>query len=331
MEPVVQEQNDQGQWVDIPADPIEAPEVPAAADASAEVPEEKPAAAAKPAPAEKKPRHDAQARIDELTRLRREAERRAEEAERRASERERELADLRKPAAKEPAKEPAKAERFPTYEAFLKTNPDASLEDYMDARDDWRDQRAAAATKQTAEAERLDQSFQTRVGGFRQKFADAIKTDESVRERIDPALFGVKPYSSLTAADHAIIKNISDERERNLVAFRCFLADQWIDSEHPIALLEHLSDPDNFQRLAALPPNQVIRELAKLESGFSAASAPARGPAEKPKAVSQAPAPIKPLKSTPHQSEDAEPGDDASDDEWARWEIARQKRSRARA
>ena len=76
-----------------------------------------------------------------------------------------------------------------------------------------------------------------------------------------------------------------------------------------MALVEHLSDPKEFQRLATLPPTQVVRELAKVEARLGAAAPSERGAAPRPTA-SQARPPITPLGTTPHAA-----ADDGSDDE----------------
>lgn len=336
-EPVAQEQNTDGTWVDIPPDPPSAPlpEKPAVPAEEADDEPETPAAAdPKPAavekPAEKKPRNDPQARIDQMRAKQTEAERRAHEAERRAEDAERRARDLAAATRQQPpaAAAPPQADKFPDYATYLQSHPEASLEQWLDDRDTWRDERRDAQIRERTEAERLDTTFKTKASTFGERFAQAAKADPDLKDRINERLLGVKPYSTLTAEDKAIIRAIPDPMERERVAFECFLADQWIDSEHAVALLEHLSDPKEFQRLVTLPPNQVIRELTKLETRLSAA--PDRGPAPDAKPVtSKAPPPVQPLRSSPHVSDD-EPGDDADDDTWARWEIARMKRQRTR-
>lgn len=264
------------------------------ADAVPEKPVEK--------PPEKKPRNDPQARIDQAIARQREAERRANEAERRAREAE---ARTQKPA--EPAKA-AEPEKFPDYATYLQTHPNAPLEEWLDARDQWRDEKREAATKRAAQDAKADADFQRRLSPFQTRYAEA---DDETRNRIDPALLGVRPYSALTESDKELIRRIPDPRERDLVAFRCFLADQWLDADHPIELLAALSDPDTFQRFATLPPGSVARELAKLDAGFGAASRKdASGSAPEPKPASKAHAPIKPLGTAPRVPDDEESADE---------------------
>jgi len=266
----------------------------AAADAEAPV-EDKPAG--------KKPRHDPQARIDQAIARQREAERRADDAERKA----REIEARTQTPRDQPA--PPAPEKFPDYAAYLAQHPDASLEAWLDARDDWRDTKRETATRQQAEAARLEQTFTQRATSFSDQFAKAREADPAIESRINRDLLTVRPFSTLTAQDQAAIRAIPNPAERDRVAFLCFLADQWIDSDHAVALVEHLSDPREFQRLATLPPTQVVRELAKVEARLGAAAPLERGAAPRPTA-SQARPPITPLGTTPHAA-----ADDGSDDE----------------
>lgn len=260
-------------------------------------------------PAEKKPRNDPDARIAQAIGRQREAERRADEAQRRADDAERRAQQAR-PVESKPVEAP-KADKFPTYAQYLDTHADASLEDYMDARDDWKDQRRETKFREQREVEQLEQSFTTRATKFSDQYAAAKEADPDLPSRIDTNLLTVKPYSTLTAADKDLIRQIPNKQDREMVAFRCFLADQWLESEHAVALLEHISDPSVFQRLATLPPNQVIRELAKVEAGFGAAPRKdASGSVAEIKPASKARPPFKPLGTTSHVAADDEGSDE---------------------
>jgi hypothetical protein len=260
---------------------------------------------------DKKPRHDPQARVADAVAKQREAERRAEQAEQRAQalEQERRPAPPAPPRAEAAPAPAAPAEKFPRFDAWSATHPEATHDDYLDARDEWRDVRTETVQRDRADTAQRTQAFETRASTFGQRYAEAVQADATLSQRINPQLLTAKPLSTLTREDKAIISAIPDKAQRDQFAFLCFLADQWIDSDHAVALLEHVSDPREFQRLATLPPDQVIRTLARLEAGFAAAPG-SRGPVAKPQA-SQAHPPIKPLGSAP-RSPDA---DDGSDDE----------------
>jgi hypothetical protein len=260
----------------------------------------------------KKPRHDPQARVADAVAKQREAERRAEQAEQRAQALEQDRQRLAAPPPPRPEAPPAAAataEKFPRFDQWSATHPEATHDDYLDARDEWRDVRTETVQRDRADTAQRTQAFETRASTFGQRYAEAVQADATLAQRINPQLLTAKPLSTLTREDKAIISAIPDKAQRDQFAFLCFLADQWIDSDHAVALLEHVSDPREFQRLATLPPDQVIRQLARLEAGFAAAPSD-RGPVAKPQA-SQAHPPIKPLGSAP-RSPDA---DDGSDDE----------------
>lgn len=272
-------------------------------------PVEKPVAEAKPVEQKPKPRNDPQARIDQAIARQKDAERRAEAAERRAAE----LAagkPVEKPAEKAVAA--PKAEKFQTFEAYLGANPEASLEDYMEARDEWKDARKAAVAQEREQSEAQTRGLESQVKTFNDRLQKELGDDpderESFLEAVEPKLLEASPMSALPKGSTPTISN--------------FLAEQILISDHPKALLLHLSDPKVVQRLATLHPNAVIRELAKFELSLGAAPA---GPVVKDKPVSKATAPIVPVKGSSHVA-DAEPGDDASDDEWYRHQQAKRRR-----
>ena len=106
--------------------------------------------------------------------------------------------------------------------------------------------------------------------------------------------------------------------------FGNFLVEQVFQSEHPKDLLLHLSNLEEVQRLATLPPAQVIRELAKFEAHLDAA--PAHGPA--PIAVSHAKRPIQPLGTSHVTASGDPPGDDESFEKHAAYYNALDRKQR---
>jgi hypothetical protein len=266
------------------------------AEPPAELPEPEVTDEAAPEAAKKaKPRDDPQARIDQVIARQREAERRAMEAAERADKAERELQALRAPKT-----EAAKPETFPNYQTYLQTNPNASLEDWLDARDEWRDtRRDAALSARAAEAKRLE-TFNQHFEKFTERVAGL---DHDTLARIEPKLlYGPQaiPISALPPGQQPTFGN--------------FLAEIVLKSEHPKDLLLHLSDRTIVQRLATLPPDDVIRELARFEARLEAAdSGPV--PMAKP-SVSQAKKPIQPLGSSPQAPDPNEVDDDTPVEQW---------------
>jgi hypothetical protein len=81
------------------------------------------------------------------------------------------------------------------------------------------------------------------------------------------------------------------------------IADELIKSEMPRELMEHLSaNPDEIQRLAALPnPQAIIRAVGRLEARLEGAP---RGTSPSEPEVSKANPPVRPVTGSPHIAED---------------------------
>jgi hypothetical protein len=298
------------------------------------------------APAGKGKRQSIQARIDAIT-----AEKYTTARERDAAVKERdtlreELAALKagkadgkvEPAAGEAGKAAAEttqpvpketkvggvdvnAAKFPKYAEWLQQGNDGELEDWVDARDAWKDARAAATA--AIESERREQStrFTAVAATFNERMAPVLEADPKFYERIDPRLTDTPAMSALPKGTKPTLAN--------------FLVEQVIKSEHPKELMEHLSDKTVVQRIATLQPGDIIRELTKFELTLGGATERKSGPvagasdddddevvAAAASSISRAHPPAKPVRGSSHEhvSPDDEPGEDASDDEWYRWQ-----------
>lgn len=294
------------------ADPEPAPETPrdehgrfAKPEASTEAAPEAPKAA--------KPRNDPQARIDELTRLRRDAERRAEDAERRARD-----LEARMTPKPEPPKPAPKADLEPD-PTNLQTYPEGQYDrKFLADQARWAARQELQHVQRTqqehAASTRREQQFHTRAAALRPKIQAAVAKDPEFLQKIDQRLYTTLPASVLGPNEP--------------VTFDNFLVEQILDVDDPEAVLLHLSQPDVYQRLATLPPAQVIRELVRFDTGHGAAS-PDRGsaPASKP-VTSQAKPPIRPLDGSPPAADPYEITDDLSVDEHIRRANAIEERTR---
>lgn len=149
-------------------------------------------------------------------------------------------------------------------------------------------------------AQTTDQQRATRYGGYKAKIDAAIATAPDFLETLSEDILNLQPSDSLPTGTPATVYHA--------------LADEIIDADNPVALMQHLSDhPDDFQRLATLPTRRALeRALARLDATLTAA-APSTGPA-RPVAISHAKPPVRPVESSAPVS-DRPPGDDASDDE----------------
>jgi len=216
---------------------------------------------------------------------------RTNDYERRIAEQAAEIARLRTPppaaaprrdAAPAPAPTP---EKFPTYDGYLATNPDASLEDWMDARDSWRDDKQTAAAQMRAEAAERAQTEQTRATTFSTQVGARTKADPAFLQKISPDVLALRPFAALGEGEVGGPLNA--------------IAEELLDSPVAPALMEHFTaHPEDLQRLTTLrDPRALIREFGKLEARFDAAAAADDAPA--PKTITAAPTPGTTLGSRP--------------------------------
>ena len=268
-------------------------------------------------------RSSLQARINELTREKFESARERDDARNHARRLEQELADLRRgPSAAngngkpDVSHSPREPERFPKYAEYLTTHPDAELEDWLEARDTWREQASQRRTAEQQQQQARDaqaRSHDERAKHVHAAIATAVQQDSEFLSKIDPRLLSTTALSKLEPHDRPTFGN--------------FLVEQIFKSEHPTRLMLHLSNEQEVSRLAQLDPDRVIRELARIEYDLNGATSRPAVPAT---STSHAKPPVKPLGGSPPVDADEPPGDDASDDEhlayYNRKELARQRR-----
>ncbi len=277
-----------------------------------------------------KKRRTLQDRIDQITREKYDTARERDEARSQATRLERELTDLRRtatgigPAKPEAAAVPPATAKFPKYAEYLQAHPDAELEDWIDARDSWRDeQRTKQQTQQESERRQREthdartQQFSVHAQTFATKMRAVLDADPEFETKLDRRLLTTPALSVLPPGETPTFGN--------------FLVEQIVKADHPDKLLLHLSDPHEVQRLASLDPESVIRELTRLDLGTPNGNGAApRGPAPAASVTTRAKPPIKPLGGSPPVETDVPPGDDASDEAhrlyWNRQELARRSR-----
>lgn len=302
---------------DAVAEPVEA----IAGDAVVEEPK-----VAEPVKAKGKPRNDPQARIDEVVAKQKEAERRADDAVSRAAQLERDLAAVRQPAKS--AQAPVvTAPTFPDFAAWSATagNEAKPYEDYIDARADFRYEQRQQQDRHAQQERQAVQSIQASSAEFSKRLTEQTADDPKFLESVNPRLLdAVRIGAYAKRADGTHYDRTTGE---NLPppTFANFLMEQVFRSEVPKALLHHLSNVQEVQRLATLPPDEVIRAIAKLEATVTGPAAADRGSALVPK-KSAAPDPIVPLGSSPVQSGD-EPSDDEPLDTYIRRENAKDRKA----
>ena len=124
-------------------------------------------------------------------------------------------------------------------------------------------------------------------------------TDTDVLNQISPSIVNTPPMSALPRGVKPTFGN--------------FIIEQAFKSDHPREILLHLSNEQEVQRLAMLPPDEVVRSLALFDANVSRTSAAPTGTAAM-RSVSQAKPVFKPVAgSAQTPTGDEPPGDDASD------------------
>lgn len=217
-----------------------------------------------------------------------------------------EIAQLRSqlpagPAAPRPAA--AAGETFPTYATYLDTHPDASLEDYIDARQDFRDEVKTKATR----AQRME-AEQTRS---QRDQVDAAITRTQTARAADPALDA--KFTAWEAPDAVLPEILTIPTRDQAMAARIVpraehdFATAIATSEYSAQIIAHVADhPDVLAKVRTLDTRaQVIKFVGKLETRFERdADAPTPAAAVVPKTVSSAPAPATTLGSRPASAAD---------------------------
>lgn len=261
-------------------------------------------------------RNDPQARIDELTRLRREAERRAEDAERRYREME-ERSRVAQPA--QPKPEAPKPEKFPSLADWSAAHPDGSLEEWIDARDEWRDEQR----QKQAHAEARDRTLREQAQTYGSRLLKAREADPDIKLKIAPELLNAEPVSALGPDAKPQFANLAAE-----VGF---------NSDDPAALYVHLSANGGAEAtriVRSVHPSQWMAALLRLDGQLSGASSrrssesAAANPGPAPTRVpSAAKAPISPVRTSPHSADDDDGSDDEPIEAHIRRENARDRKS----
>lgn len=271
-----------------PSTPDSAPAQPAEQDASTE-------ASTDPASEAGKPRKkNAETRIQELLKERAEERKARERLEQRLAELERSSQPKSDP---QPASAPAAAERFPSFDDYVKANPDASYEDYLDARADWRADQRIQQREAEAEAkrarERASQTEQELTTKYRAQIDAAIKEDPDFLDGISAEVLALRPFSAIRDAQGRWTEQPTGYHALGQEIFASSMAPR---------LMRHFSDhPEDFHRIASLQPSQLLKEMGKLEDRLTAKPAAAAPP---PKTVSDAPPPPTVLGSRPVSTTD---------------------------
>lgn len=232
-------------------------------------------ASPKPPSEAAKPAKNADTRVQELL-----ADRAAERS--RAERLERELSDLRRsqqpPAAdaKSAASSTATSDVFPEYPDYLETHPDATLGQYLSARDDWRDEKRDARVRADTQQQHEQRWHTERLTTFSAQIQTAKQADPGFADKLSPDVAALEPVAIAVAAGRPITIDNA-------------IAEEILDSPVAGPLMLHLSaHPEDMQSLrGARTARELARRVGALERGLSSAAPTASSI----KTVSEAPDP----------------------------------------
>lgn len=220
---------------------------------------------------------------------------------------------------------------FPTMAEYSQAHPEASLEDYMDARADHRKARETATAQSATEAEELTVAQQVRVETFINRLKETSTADPTFSAKLTPDVKALKPFGALTPGEASGPRNV--------------IAEQIYDSPVAPQILLHLSQhPEVLKSLETMPAHilalpraartnahiqHIVRQFGALESTLaSAAVAPASVPVA-PKTLTDAPATAQVLGSRASAAVDPKLAAVKSGDTRAYRAIRRQERADA--
>jgi hypothetical protein len=243
-----------------------------------------------------------QARIDAITKEKYDTQRERDDARLRAETLDRELQTLKAPKAAPPPVPDGRptVDQFDTYDA------------YVEALTDWKLERVEAQRTAQDQRARIQQSHAQHAKTFTDRIQQAEALDPEFWSKMSPAVVNLRPSGSLDPGETPTAWTA--------------IADVLFTSDVSPALMTHFSQNDrDLQRLSTLPPNQLFRELGKLEAQYTRPAAASPGPAAG-LPISHAAPPIKPVGGAAATSDALEITDDLDVDEHIRRMNAREKR-----
>lgn len=216
------------------------------------------------------------------------------------------LEALRAPQAKSGDDPEPQESEFDDYGKYVKAQA------RWEARQEFRAQQQA--TYEAQQAALAQREIESRTATFSAKMQEASAKTPGFLDTIRPELLELRPFSALQPGETGDASNA--------------LAEEILRSERPAELLRYLSDhPEDVQRLVTLPPQEFLRQMARIDVRLDAASDTA-APVSKTPPLSQAKPPIRAMGSVPSAGDDGELSDDLPVEEYIRRANAldRQKR-----
>lgn len=215
----------------------------------------------------------------------------------------RELAQHRQPApppdARPAAPSPAKAPtityppELSSYDTYLAKQPDASYEDYMDARADFRtdqrEQQRDASRREQDERSQVDSSIRARDQAYAERMAKVRDADPQFLETVSEDVKRLKPFEAFERNEHGLRDPGTGQYVKPGYPA---IAEEILSSSDPYALMRHFSDhPQELHRMAGLHPRQLLKEMGALERSLTKSDTPATPATPPAKTVTDAPPP----------------------------------------
>lgn len=251
-----------------------------------------------------------QAEIDALTAAKYQTKREAEAAKAELDALKSERAQISQVQPSQSVPTPNGADPEPQESQFDDYGKFVKAQARWEARQEFREQQQAAQrVRQEAEVTR---SQRERIESFSKRIEASKGGDPAFLDKISPDVLALKPFHALLPGEQGGPLNA--------------MAEEILNSPVAPQVMLHLTQhPEDFQRIATLPPRELVREMAKIEARFEVAS-----PSAQPKApvISQAKPPIKPMGSAPSAVDDGEISDDLPVEEHIRRMNARDRAAR---
>lgn len=186
--------------------------------------------------------------------------------------------------------------------ARFRAMPDAPKLENFESYDDWAIEMASfvadkkleareARSREESKARHEEQQFTEKAKKAGERFQSYLEKNPAAKERIRPELMAIVPVSQMQPGERPGPHN--------------FIAEQIFESDFTGELADHFSTDagiQDFQRLMRLGPDQILREIGRLEARFvtQADASSTRSP----KTISTAPDPAETLGKRPAQTAD---------------------------
>lgn len=195
------------------------------------------------------------------------------------------------PKATPPAAPAPPVEKFPTLAEYSAQHPDASMEDFLDARDEFRAGAAERQAQTRASAAEIDTALRTRAEAFGTRLKEASTADPDFATTLTEDVKAIKPFGALAKDEKPGPRNI--------------IGELFYDSPQVAAIARHLSQhPEVLTALETMPAaiaalpvalrtsahiQHIVKTFGALEASLT--SPAAADPVAAPSTITAAPPP----------------------------------------